>query len=207
LPPKRATSTIPIVVAALGNPAALGLSESDFRRPSGNLTGIMPHVRELPAKQLEIAREIVPGAQKIGIVHATSDISISGCACNTHPVVFSQISLCTINCATSAWRAFPPARSPDRLDALVWAVTELSARTARGEPRVGSEASLRPDLRAPRTHTQNRDLRYWFAFGDKAMTVALQAATRDQSRQLNYSTGARPKAVVRDVIFRRTISV
>jgi putative tryptophan/tyrosine transport system substrate-binding protein len=39
---KRATSTIPIVVAALGNPAALGLSESDFRRPSGNLTGIMP---------------------------------------------------------------------------------------------------------------------------------------------------------------------
>jgi ABC transporter substrate binding protein len=182
LPPKRATSTIPIVVAALGNPAALGLSESDFCRPSGNLTGIMPHVRELPAKQLEIAREIVPGAQKIGIVHATSDISISGCACNTHPVVFSQISLCTINCATSAWRAFPPARSPDRLDALVWAVTELSARTARGEPRVGSEASLRPDLRAPRTHTQNRDLRYWFAFGDKAMTVALQAATRDQSR-------------------------
>jgi ABC-type uncharacterized transport system substrate-binding protein len=78
LPPKRATSTIPIVVAALGNPAALGLSESDFCRPSGNLTGIMPHVRELPAKQLEIAREIVPGAQKIGIVHATSDISISG---------------------------------------------------------------------------------------------------------------------------------
>jgi hypothetical protein len=67
--------------------------------------------------------------------------------------------------------------SPDRLDALVWAVTELSARTARGEPRVGSEASLRPDLRAPRTHTQNRDLRYWFAFGDKAMTVALQAAS------------------------------
>jgi putative ABC transport system substrate-binding protein len=63
---KRATSTIPIVVAALGNPAALGLSENDFRRPSGNLTGIMPYVRGLPAKQLEIAREIVPGAQKIG---------------------------------------------------------------------------------------------------------------------------------------------
>src|SRR5262249_36016881 len=71
---KRATSTIPIVVAALGNPAALGLSESDFRRPSGNLTGIMPYVRGLPAKQLDLAREIVPGAKKIGIVHDTSDI-------------------------------------------------------------------------------------------------------------------------------------
>jgi ABC-type uncharacterized transport system substrate-binding protein len=75
---KRATSTIPIVVAALGNPAALGLSESDFRSPSGNLTGVMPYVRGLPAKQLEIAREIVPGAQKIGIVHDTSDIKATG---------------------------------------------------------------------------------------------------------------------------------
>jgi putative tryptophan/tyrosine transport system substrate-binding protein len=75
---KRATSTIPIVVAALGNPAALGLSENDFRRPSGNLTGIMPYVRGLPAKQLEIAREIVPGAQKIGIVNDTSDIKAAG---------------------------------------------------------------------------------------------------------------------------------
>jgi putative ABC transport system substrate-binding protein len=75
---KRATSTIPIVVAALGNPAALGLSESDFRRPSGNLTGIMPYVQGLPAKQLEIAREIVPGAQKIGIVHDTSDVKATG---------------------------------------------------------------------------------------------------------------------------------
>ena len=75
---KRATSTIPIVVAALGNPAALGLSENDFRRPSGNLTGIMPYVQGLPAKQLEIAREIVPGAQKIGIVNDTSDIKATG---------------------------------------------------------------------------------------------------------------------------------
>jgi putative ABC transport system substrate-binding protein len=75
---KQATSTIPIVSAALGNPAALGLSENDFRRPSGNLTGIMPYVRGLPAKQLELAREIVPGAQKIGIVNDTSDIKATG---------------------------------------------------------------------------------------------------------------------------------
>ena len=71
---KRATSTIPIVVAALGNPAALGLSASDSRRPSGNITGIMPYLPGLPAKQLELAREIVPGARKIGIVNDTSDI-------------------------------------------------------------------------------------------------------------------------------------
>jgi ABC-type uncharacterized transport system substrate-binding protein len=71
---KQATSTIPIVVAALGNPVALGLAAGDARRPSGNLTGIMPYVQGLPAKQLELAREIVPGARKIGIVNDASDI-------------------------------------------------------------------------------------------------------------------------------------
>src|SRR5262249_37806223 len=41
---KLATSTIPIVVPALGNPIALGLIETDAR-PGGNLTGIMPHIK------------------------------------------------------------------------------------------------------------------------------------------------------------------
>jgi putative ABC transport system substrate-binding protein len=75
---KKATSTIPIVVAALGNPAALGLSASDFRRPTGNVTGIMPYVPGLPAKQLELARDIVPRAQKIGLVNDTSDVKAAG---------------------------------------------------------------------------------------------------------------------------------
>jgi hypothetical protein len=47
----------PIVVPALGNPVALGLIETEAR-PGGNLTGIMPYVKGLPAKQLELAREI-----------------------------------------------------------------------------------------------------------------------------------------------------
>ena len=69
---KMATSTIPIVVPALGNPVALGLIES-YAHPGGNLTGIMPYVSGLPAKQLELAREIVPGALKIGIVNDPID--------------------------------------------------------------------------------------------------------------------------------------
>jgi ABC transporter substrate binding protein len=54
---KLATSTIPIVVPALGNPIALGLIETDAR-PGGNLTGIMPYIKGLPTKQIELAREI-----------------------------------------------------------------------------------------------------------------------------------------------------
>ena len=38
----------------------------------------MPYVQGLPAKQLELAREIVPGAEKIGIVNDTSDVKAAG---------------------------------------------------------------------------------------------------------------------------------
>jgi putative tryptophan/tyrosine transport system substrate-binding protein len=74
---KMATTTIPIVVAALGNPVALGLVETEAR-PGGNLTGIMPYVKGLPAKQLELAREIVPGALQIGIVNNSIDVKARG---------------------------------------------------------------------------------------------------------------------------------
>jgi hypothetical protein len=74
---KMATTTIPIVVPALGNPVALGLIETEAR-PGGNLTGIMPYVKGLPAKQLELAREIVPGALKIGIVNNSADVKARG---------------------------------------------------------------------------------------------------------------------------------
>jgi putative ABC transport system substrate-binding protein len=74
---KLATSTIPIVVPALGNPIALGLIETDAR-PGGNLTGIMPYIKGLPAKQIELAREIVPHALKIGIVNNSSDVKAVG---------------------------------------------------------------------------------------------------------------------------------
>jgi putative ABC transport system substrate-binding protein len=74
---KMATSTIPIVVPALGNPVALGLIES-YSHPGANVTGIMPYVSGLPAKQLELAREIVPGALKIGIVNDPVDAKAIG---------------------------------------------------------------------------------------------------------------------------------
>jgi ABC-type uncharacterized transport system substrate-binding protein len=71
---RRITSNLPIVVGALGNLASLGLAASDARRPTGNLTGIMPYVQGLPAKQLELAREVIPGARIIGILTDASDI-------------------------------------------------------------------------------------------------------------------------------------
>src|SRR5262245_21497371 len=69
---KKATGTIPIVVAVLADPIALGFTTNDAR-PTGNVTGIMPYVKGLPAKQLELAREIAPGATRIGLVDDVND--------------------------------------------------------------------------------------------------------------------------------------
>jgi putative ABC transport system substrate-binding protein len=69
---KKATSTIPIVSSALANPVRLGLIASEAR-PGGNVTGIMPYVAGLPAKQIELAREIVPGASTVGLLTNLKD--------------------------------------------------------------------------------------------------------------------------------------
>ena len=68
----KATATIPIVVAVLADPVALGFTTSDAR-PTGNVTGIMPYVKGLPSKQLELARELVPGAARIGLIDDVID--------------------------------------------------------------------------------------------------------------------------------------
>jgi putative ABC transport system substrate-binding protein len=69
---KKLTTTIPIVVAALADPVGLGLIASEAH-PGGNLTGISPYVKGLPAKLLELAREIIPGARRIGLVDDVTD--------------------------------------------------------------------------------------------------------------------------------------
>jgi ABC-type uncharacterized transport system substrate-binding protein len=68
----KATAAIPIVVGALADPVELGLIKS-YARPGGNVTGIMPYVAGLPTKQLELARELVPGATRIGLLDDVTD--------------------------------------------------------------------------------------------------------------------------------------
>jgi putative ABC transport system substrate-binding protein len=69
---RKLTSTIPIVSAALADAVHLGLIASEAR-PGGNVTGIEPYVAGLPAKQMELAREIVPDASRIGILTDLKD--------------------------------------------------------------------------------------------------------------------------------------
>ena len=57
---KRATSAIPIVFAAVGDPVGIGVVAS-LSRPGGNVTGLSLQSADLAGKRLEILREVVPG--------------------------------------------------------------------------------------------------------------------------------------------------
>src|SRR5262249_34546105 len=69
---RSATQTIPIVSPTLADAVNIGLIASEAR-PGGNVTGIEPYVAGLPAKEMELAREIVPGASEIGLLTNLSD--------------------------------------------------------------------------------------------------------------------------------------
>jgi putative ABC transport system substrate-binding protein len=56
---KEATTTIPIVFSAGGDPVALGLVAS-LNRPGANVTGIANLVTEPSPKQLQLLGELIP---------------------------------------------------------------------------------------------------------------------------------------------------
>ena len=64
---KQPTKTIPIVMAVAGDVVAAGLVNS-IARPGGNVTGSSFSLPELSAKRLELLREVLPTASRLGVL-------------------------------------------------------------------------------------------------------------------------------------------
>jgi len=64
---KQATSVIPIVFAAVGDPVGIGLIAS-VARPGGNVTGLSLQQADSASKRLELLREVVPGLRRLAIM-------------------------------------------------------------------------------------------------------------------------------------------
>ena len=69
---KNATRTIPIVMAAAGDPVASGLVDS-LARPGGNITGLSQMNPDLAGKRLELLKEIVPKLSRVAVLWNPQD--------------------------------------------------------------------------------------------------------------------------------------
>jgi putative ABC transport system substrate-binding protein len=105
---KKLTDIIPIVAEGLTDPIGFGVAAS-HARPGGNVTGVLLTVEDLPTKLLALALEMVPGANKIGLLVNPS---------NPIQPVF-QHSLEVAAKALSVELVASEVRSPDELHASI----------------------------------------------------------------------------------------
>ena len=64
---KEGTRTIPIVIAAMGDPIGAGVVPS-LARPGGNITGLASMSPEIDGKRLELLKELAPGVARIAVL-------------------------------------------------------------------------------------------------------------------------------------------
>jgi len=69
---KEATSTIPIVMAAIGEAVDTGVVGS-LARPGGNVTGFSALVTELAGKRVELMKEVLPRVTRVGFFNNMSN--------------------------------------------------------------------------------------------------------------------------------------
>jgi ABC-type uncharacterized transport system substrate-binding protein len=69
---KRATSTIPVVFYGVADPIGAGLIQS-LARPGGNITGLTSISPELGGKRLEVLKQVVPKATRVGVLFNPDD--------------------------------------------------------------------------------------------------------------------------------------
>ena len=68
---KKATSTIPIVMASGSDPVGAGLVAS-LARPGGNVTGLTSLNQELITKRLEVLKDAVPKLGRVGLLRPST---------------------------------------------------------------------------------------------------------------------------------------
>ena len=80
---KRATKTVPIVMAAVGNPVESGIVQS-ISFPGGNITGLAMFMSELNAKRLQLLKESIPTLTRAAVL---SNRDNSGHQANVLPLM------------------------------------------------------------------------------------------------------------------------
>jgi putative tryptophan/tyrosine transport system substrate-binding protein len=73
---KKATTSVPLVMLAVGDPVGTGIVPS-LSHPGGNITGLTAISTEMDAKRLELLREVVPSVSYIALLwNAASPLQV-----------------------------------------------------------------------------------------------------------------------------------
>jgi putative ABC transport system substrate-binding protein len=73
---KKATTSVPLVMIAVGDPVGTGIVPS-LSHPGGNITGLTSISTEMDAKRLELLREVVPSVSYIAVLwNAASAVQV-----------------------------------------------------------------------------------------------------------------------------------
>src|SRR5262249_38085669 len=64
---KQATSAIPVVMGAIGDPVGVGIV-SNLARPDGNITGFAAQNIDLDGKRLELLKDLLPNFSRVGML-------------------------------------------------------------------------------------------------------------------------------------------
>src|SRR5262245_3799606 len=71
---QKATTTVPIVFAGVGDAVGTGLV-ANLARPGGNATGLVNMSQDIAGKQLEVLKEAIPGLARVGVLWRPSNPS------------------------------------------------------------------------------------------------------------------------------------
>ena len=105
---KRATTSVPLVMIAVGDPIGTGIVPS-LARPGGNITGLSSIAPELEGKRLELLREIIPKLSHVAVLDESRPISFTRPRCNKHGM---QLTRCISKSCRSESK--PPKTSMER---------------------------------------------------------------------------------------------
>ena len=138
---KRATTTIPIATAAIGDAVAAGVVTS-LARPGGNITGTTFFNPELAAKRLEIIRDALPRARRVALLLNPGNPSIEP--------IFKAMQL-TAKALKLELQQFP-VRAPGEFDAAfaAMAAKRIDVFVTLEDPLITANAKRIAELAATR---------------------------------------------------------
>ena len=114
---KRATSTIPIVLAVVADPVGSGLV-ANLAHPGGNVTGLSLMVADLSAKRLQLLKEAIPRLTRVAVLWNP--------ATPYHPKVVDELKAVAPSLAIEL--SFVGARTPEEFGPAFSAISRAHAQ-------------------------------------------------------------------------------